>query len=420
MRIKGRVLAASLCGALAASFALPDGAQATTELAAVADARSVGMGGTGTSFMHNAAAVVLNPGALQGIDKFAVNLMAMPGVAMQNGAFPGAPNNPQQLDAEKVFVPFFFAGAGVRVHERVVLGLAVAPTVGFGSTYKGVNMGPLGPQDMSVTVSSMEASLAASIKLLDNLSIGVGWRATYSAMNLDAPTVDASGPARMKSELSGFSALGARVGVHYAPTRTVKLGVTYTSKVNTEMDGKTKLTPFGAPMGMSVESRQDMTSPHAVRAGGSVALLEDKLLLALDLKALFYAESNKKTVTELDIPTPMGTSTQKAEQKQDWKNVYSANLGAEYKVIDMLALRVGYSFSNSATPEKTASAMGFGPGLINTFHAGVGVQAMDALAIDLGAYYVMHSHEIKTQKYGNAGEYSMDMVMGALSATYRH
>jgi long-subunit fatty acid transport protein len=214
--------------------------------------------------------------------------------------------------------------------------------------------------------------------------------------------------------------LGARIGLHYAPIETLQFGLTYTSKVTTKLEGTSKtVLPVGDPL--EFDAHQDIPSPHALRLGGSIALLDKKLLLALDLKANFYANSNKKSVTVIeDVPNPADptmTADQRVVVDQSWKNAYAAGLGAEYRVIDPLVLRLGYSMTNSATPQKTASLIGIGPGMVYAFHGGLGVRALPSLDLDLGAFYAFASSEIPETK-PNGGPYDMGIVMGALSATY--
>lgn len=382
-------------------------AHATTEFPAAHDARSVGMGGTGTSFMHNAAAAVLNPGALQGVENFAVNATFQPGVLWQE-----APLGPGlQLQAEPAFIPFFFAGAAVRVHERIVVALAVSPTLGVSSHYK--NIQALGGADIKMSLLSMEATAAVSVRLLDNLSLGVGYRATYTSMQMQQPVN--LGPmvsAEAKSDISGINALGARVGLHYQPIKPLQLGVTYTSKINTDLEGKTTLAiPMAGAAKLNTTS--EVAAPHGVRVGGSYEVIENKLLLALDLKALLYSGSNKeqKIVKE----TPMGDQVEVI--KQNWKNSYGAALGAEYRVVDSLALRLGYNVANSSVPKSTAGIAGLPPALLHSVHAGVGVNVLPSLNIDVAAYYLTVGKEISGMG-PTAGNYQIDMVMGSLSATY--
>ncbi len=203
------------------------------------------------------------------------------------------------------------------------------------------------------------------------------------------------------------------MGVHYQPIKPLQLGFTYTSKVKTELEGKTKMTVPAMPA-LNLNTTSDVAAPHAMRLGGSYEVIENKLLLALDLKALLYANSNKRQ--EIVTETPAGD--QKVTIDQSWKNSYGASLGAEYRAIEMLSLRLGYAVANSSVPNKNASFIGLPPALLHSIHAGVGVQALESLSVDFAAYYLTCGKEIGAGA-PNAGNYQIDMIMAALSATYR-
>jgi long-subunit fatty acid transport protein len=126
-----------LAGFFACGFLYCREANATTELPAQYDARALGLGGTGASFIENGSSVFLNPAALDGIKTFAVTAVLAPVQPVLTVPLPSGPMsvNPA-VTADAPFFPLFLAGAGFRLSDRFVAGIAVYPTAGVGSTYK--------------------------------------------------------------------------------------------------------------------------------------------------------------------------------------------------------------------------------------------------------------------------------------------
>jgi long-subunit fatty acid transport protein len=105
----------------------------------------------------------------------------------------------------------------------------------------------------------------------------------------------------------------------------------------------------------------------------------------------------------------------------DWKNVFAFGVGAEYWAMPMLALRAGYSLSQSATPEHTANIFLNPPGLLHAVHAGAGVTFAN-VDLDLGGYYAVGSRHISADPTAPTvapGDYGSNTLMLSLSGTYR-
>src|SRR5262245_34004004 len=98
---------------------------ATTEPPSPHDARSVGMGSTGVASTHNGAAMFHNVAALHEVEKLAITLSASPTKIDQSSPLTGPDS---EVDADSTWIPLFLVGAALRVHERVVVGLAAYAT----------------------------------------------------------------------------------------------------------------------------------------------------------------------------------------------------------------------------------------------------------------------------------------------------
>src|SRR5438552_9443362 len=115
----------------ATSGALGSGeARASIDLAGQYDGRAVAIGGTGASYVENGASVFLNPATLDGVKGVATTVDLSP---IGPGLTTPLAGPDTAVKSDTSFFPLFVAGGGFRVSDRVVLGLAVYPTTGFGA-----------------------------------------------------------------------------------------------------------------------------------------------------------------------------------------------------------------------------------------------------------------------------------------------
>src|SRR5271165_2827509 len=99
------------------------------------DARSVGMGNTGTSFVDSGAAIYFNPALMQQTETYAGTLALGGASAVAQGPVDGPHTSASSSSAP---APIFLAGGQYRLNDRFVVGLAVYPTLGIGADYKNV------------------------------------------------------------------------------------------------------------------------------------------------------------------------------------------------------------------------------------------------------------------------------------------
>lgn len=381
---------------------------ASPELPAQYDARSVGMAGTGVSFLHNGAAVFHNPASLDGIEKFSVTAVASPFMPKVTVPVEGPDD---KTSSEFTLVPLFLAGAGFRVAEPIVLGLAVYPQTGFGASFDDVQA--LGGEDMELTVAVLEAAPAISVRIAEGFSLGASYRITYAQQTtkLVVPLPDpVSGmlvPTTMEGDLSGTNFAGFMVGANYAATDDLGVAATFRSKVATKVSGDTTMN------GVDFDTESEIATPHRVMVGAHHEFMDDRLTLAANFKYLFYSGAMDEVETTMTIPM---VGDQTTTQKFGWKNVAAFALGAEYLATDTVPVRLGYSLSQSATPEKYANAFVPSPALIHGVHAGAGVR-MENVDVDLGGQYVFQRGEYEPDG-SLPGEYNFDAFVVSLSATY--
>jgi long-chain fatty acid transport protein len=394
-------------------------ASASTEINGLFDARSAGMGGTGVAFLDSAGAIPTNPALLDQVRKLTLTLDLF-----YIAARPEAPYTINHLDpsgrryqtydtirspATGALLPFL--GGAFRLHERIVVGAAVYPIIGQGTSakyYPAPEERPALRVHNDASLGFIEGGVPISVRILDNLSFGAMWRMTYMIQSVSTTIpagppagvlLDSSGnPVYADIDVTGFDAAGFQLGLFYKPLRNLGLGFSYRSKVVVDGEGKTKTrNPLsGAPL--ELDTRTSFTYPHAFRAGAAVALLDDQLLLAGDFKYLMYAEAFK-TLTTTTVRD--GVPSDEVRPLY-WRDAWNVQLGAEYK-IGITRVRAGYIRATSATNPAYAVQLMAPPGVSHLGSVGFGIAISEHLNVDLAAAYVVLQHRIDTPTADNSG-----------------
>ncbi len=383
---------------LAFPLLLTASARGSTEPPGGYDGRSLAMGGTGAAYIHNASAIYHNPASLDGVKSFTATLDFTGSAPRLTSPVSG---DGTSVSSDFSVYPLFLAGAAYRLTDRIVIGVAAYPTGGFGSTYSRVPS--YGGQDLKFRILILEATPTISVMLVDHLSVGLGYRITYAKETAHAPSPPGMPPT--DASLSGTNFAGFHLGAYYQPDPDWELAFTYRSKVNTSLSGTT------TQGSTSQNTTSSFASPHTFKVGASHGLFRGALLLALDFKYLLFSESNQELVTTVGTFPPQ-------HQPLNWRDVLSVSFGAEYRLNPLLALRAGYSISQSATPASTANFFTVPPGVINSFHAGAGI-SLTGWDFDLGALYEFNGGDNLQPQGAPAGSYRLRTVIFAASITFR-
>jgi long-chain fatty acid transport protein len=151
------------------------------------------------------------------------------------------------------------------------------------------------------------------------------WLSVGAAFNISYSTLDLRGGSN-----SGF-APGAQIGAIVRPLKGVSIGLTYT----TPQDVNHHNVLTGAPSfagGPPTLHSLALSSPNNIGVGVGWEAIPRKLLIETDFKWLNWANAD-------------------GYRNFDWKDQYVVGLGAQYRPIPKLALRLGYNYgSNPVNP----------------------------------------------------------------------
>ena len=412
----------ALCALIGSAFA--SSAAANTEPSAF-DARSVALGSTGTAWLDSPAAVVVNPANLTLQDAGGLQLTFQPIFVRQWAPVEGRDTR----SSTRGFGPMVSGFGALRVGERWVLGAGVYSTTGYSSGFRAVSAvagEPLdAPRDVSARFFALEASLAAAVELHPRVSFGFALRLPFASQHSNVYQEifpESGGWAWISQSLSGVGYPGGHLGLRVVLSDHVTAGVTYRTKIAIPMDGKTDLELAPGAVIEDVAIQTTWYSPHAFQFGLAFHGYGERLLVALDYRMQLNQEANRVQVFEnaftedpLEVPFHL-------------RNVHMLRLGAEMKVSQRLALRLGISRGISASTEKGLQYFSPPPGVSGSISGGLG---LDLRYVDLD-FATLYSHvgkyiqhdEVRcgpgvTVKTGCGGEYGLRSIQLSVSVTRR-
>ena len=151
------------------------------------------------------------------------------------------------------------------------------------------------------------------------------WLSVGAAFNISYSTVDLRNGSN-----SGF-APGVQVGAIVKPHKDVSIGLTYTSPQDVNHHSVLP-GPSTTPGGPPSQNSLALSSPNNLGVGVSWDVIPKKLLIETDFKWLNWANAD-------------------GYRHFDWSDQYVVGIGAQYKPIPKLALRIGYNYgSNPVKP----------------------------------------------------------------------
>jgi hypothetical protein len=357
------------------------------------DARSIGMGLTGTSFLDRPAALAINPANLEGIKKLGFSFGFTALMTNQRAPVQG-PNT--KVDSGLGLGPLSSGFIAGRIAPRVVWSGGIYIETGYGSSFDDVVcldghvVGPdatpstptsdppcenIEPQDLTVTFFVGEFATGFSFKAHEKFWLGVALRLPFSKQVADLyqNIPQLGGYARAKQNVGGVGFPSPRFGFTILPHKKVRIGLMYRMYAKIRLTGTTEATIPGADTTLNLDAKADWFIPHAVAFGISYHH-NQHWLLAVDLRFQFHGaektgNQNQTVVTTLDGTTGLPP----AVVPLGWKNTWSVKIGWEYRFTkDVLALRLGANIAESATTGAFAQYFTPPPGLSGNLSGGLG------------------------------------------------
>jgi len=283
------------------------------------------------------------------------------------------------------------------LNEKVAVGLAIYSNYGTGTEY---------PDDYaagaiagSTTIMSVNFNPNVSYRVNEQLSLGAGVSFVYATAELkrNAGSVGAgyggdssSNVADMEGDGYGF---GWNLGALYEFNQNNRVGISYKSKVKTELEGEYKGTASsnmksGSPLfdQKTVEGTLDINLPSILEISG-YHKLTDKFAVSYSWMYTTWSDFGDIVAEGSEcgnVPIPGAIPGVCLEKKEDFNNSSRYAVGGEYYLSEAITLRAGYAFDEQAG-QATLSIPDTDR---NWYTAGVTYKASQALSFDFAAALV--------------------------------
>jgi long-chain fatty acid transport protein len=374
-----------------------------------------GMGGAGTAYMQDAAALFFNPGGVSFLSGNSVNIGVSPTFA--KGEFLDKNTNQTARTTSPVSTPFAaYAVFAIKDSSKLKLGLAVYTP--FGSTVEWEE-GWMGRFDLThLQLQSIFFQPTVSYKITDKIGLGAGFVYSYGKVDLqkNIPVKDVNGT-EGHAELSGkASGYGFNAGIYFKPVEKFSIGLTYRSQVN--MNVKSGDATFTVPAALASnfpngKFTAELPLPQVATLGLGFSVTS-KLMLALDINYVGW-KAYDTLAFDYENNTASLVDTKSARM---YKNTFAFRLGGEYKVIEALAVRLGIAYGISPvqdgylTPETPdANRVIYTAGIGYTFNKNAGVNA--------SFYFSSLKREDTNLETNLSGTYKTNVCVPGISLFYK-
>jgi long-chain fatty acid transport protein len=311
--------------------------------------KQIAMGGSGTGLKMDAASVLFNPGAVSMLEKNSVYAGVSP--LLLYSRYAGL-NTSEAIDNQfKVATPFTFYAVFGPKEAKWKAGLGVYTPFG-GQINWGDNWGSKNVIQ-SLDLKAIFIQPTFSYKISDKLGIGAGFVYALGTVDLKRG-IDITGATtgNAQAELKGKSTgYGFNVGVYYQPNEKISLGLTYRSKVNAEL--KNGDATFSAPASLSgrfpAGNTFNSTLPLVSTTSFGIGLYPtEKLTLAFDFNYVGWSAYKELAFDfEKDATNTPGAGVTDSRSPRNYEDSYNLRGGAQYKVKDNFALRLGIAYGKT-------------------------------------------------------------------------
>lgn len=314
------------------------------------------------------------------------------------------------------------------ISDKFAAGLGIYSNYGTGTEYPDTYNGTIAGTTHIATVSF---NPNVSYRLNEQLSFGAGINMIYATAELqrfkDLSALSAFGgsathnAADMEGDGYGF---GWNVGALYEINKNNRLGISYKSKVKTELEGEytgfSSRSSTAGPIGgitssqNTVDGTLDINLPSILELSG-YHKLTDKFALSYSWMYTTWSDFGDIVAKGADCndDTSGGGQGVCLVKEEDFSDSSRYAIGGEYYLSQAVTLRAGYAFDEQAGESTLAI-----PDTDRQWYtAGVTYKASDALSFDFGAALVA-GKEITFEESGSSFTSSGDAYIYSAQMNY--
>ncbi|MBD9481869.1 outer membrane protein transport protein [Pseudomonas sp. PDM14] len=285
---------------------------------------------------------------------------------------------------------------------------------GFGGRYKG--------QYSKVQVITLQPTL--SYKINDRVAVGFG--PTINKIDgkltskLDNSALFGSGDSEVNIKGDDV-AVGFNAGVLVDITDQLAWGLTYHSKVDYTLEGRTKFKNGNGPVFSNLngeyDATLDFTTPESVDTSITYKL-DDKWTLYGGATFTRWSRLEEIVVENDGTPGVLGLQPiAEVSEELKWKDTWSYAIGASYQLNPQWVLRTGFALDPSPAANDNRTVR-IPVGNRKVFSLGAGWSPNDDMTIDV-AYSYLREDEAKVNQAGRSLAPGVEVAPG-YSASYRN
>ncbi len=332
-------------------------------------ARANAMGGAMVGKADDPSAIFYNPAGitqLKGTQFMTGATAIIPGtdVTTKNDPLRGGRTETTPTESNVWLPPHIYMTH--QLSDQFYLGFGVMGLFGLGTEFDPDWPGRFNSYKAVIQTLTFNPNIAWKIN--DQLSIAAGIDVMWFDLELRNKIllgVTPNGPIETDQRLTGDSfGYGGNVAIHYRPCQWAALGVSYRSRIDQDVEGRAK---FDGIIN-DTDAEGSITLPDEVYMGLAIYPMPK---LSLEVGAIW---TNWNTFDKLviDYNEPLLGRISQVEREKNWHDAWRIFFGAEYKVNDMLDLRVGYVYDEEPIPDETVDYLvpandrhlfSFGPGI---------------------------------------------------------
>lgn len=305
-------------------------------------------------------------------------------------------------------VPFaFFA---MPIDEKWNFGLGMYVPFGLISDYEKSFQGSSHGQYSKVAVMTLQPTL--SYKITDRVAVGFGptLNKIDGKLTNTLLTRGSNRPDTLINIKGDDTALGYNIGLMVDLSEQTTWGITYHSKVDYTLEGRTKVYNAPLPVNGEYKATLDFTTPESVDTSISHKL-DDQWTLHGGLTWTRWSRLESIAAKNQGVPSALQGQFGVLREELKWHNTWAYSIGASYQVNPHWVLRTGFALDQSPTTNEYRTVrIPVGHRKILTF--GTGWQASDNLTIDLAYAYIRENTAGVNQQ--------ASAFRPAYSATYRN
>lgn len=277
------------------------------------------------------------------------------------------------------------------INDQWAAGLAIYSNYGVGTEYPDTYIA--GSAAGTTSIMSVNFNPNISYRVNEQLSLGAGVSFVYATAELDrnagvsmGPVTPSTSVAKMEGDGYGF---GWNLGALYEVNENNRFGISYKSKVKTELEGEYTGTSSSAGhligFTKTVDGELDVNLPSILEVSG-YHKLSDKFAVSYSWQYSTWSDFGDIVATSVDSADCNDgiAQGQCLLKEEDYSDSSRYAIGGEYYLSEAVTIRAGYAFDEQAGK----STLSIPDTDRNWYTAGVTYKASPALSFDFAAALV--------------------------------